>query len=110
MVIENVGEATWEISEKACVGGGRIVVCGATSGTRPPIDLQRLFIRQLSVIGVTIGNFEEFRTLIDALDRKLFEPVFDSVIGLEDVPDGLRRLDSGQQTGKIGVRIERSIE
>ena len=74
VVIENVGESTWDTSLKAAVGGGRIVVCGATSGPNPKADLQRVFIRQLQIIGVTIGNFEEFRTLIDAAERKLFVP------------------------------------
>lgn len=105
VVIENVGEATWPISLRAVVGGGRIVVCGATTGPNPKADLQRVFIRQLHIIGVTIGNMEEFRTLIDAAERKLFTPLFDSVVSLDDVPKGLSRLESGQHTGKIGVRV-----
>jgi NADPH:quinone reductase-like Zn-dependent oxidoreductase len=105
VVLENVGEATWDISMKACVGGGRIVVCGATTGPNPRADLQRLFIRQLHVIGVTIGNFEEFRTLIDAAERKLFVPHIDRVYPLEQVPDALRYMDAGAQTGKIGIAV-----
>ncbi|MBS28715.1 MAG: NADPH:quinone reductase [Alphaproteobacteria bacterium] len=109
VVIENVGEATWETSMRAAVGGGRIVVCGATSGPNPKADLQRLFIRQLQVIGVTIGNFDEFRTLIDAAERKLFVPHFDSVYGLEEVPAALRKLDAGDHVGKIGVTVDASL-
>jgi NADPH:quinone reductase-like Zn-dependent oxidoreductase len=105
VVIENVGEATWDISMKAVVGGGKIVVCGATSGPNPKADLQRLFIRQLQIIGVTIGNFEEFRTLIDAAERKLFVPHIDRVFPLEQVPDALRYMDAGEQTGKIGITV-----
>jgi NADPH:quinone reductase-like Zn-dependent oxidoreductase len=105
VVIENVGEATWDISMKAVVGGGKIVVCGATSGPNPKADLQRLFIRQISIIGVTIGNFEEFRTMIDAAERKLFVPHVDRVFPLEQVPDALRYVDAGAQTGKIGIAV-----
>lgn len=105
VVIENVGEATWDTSLKAAVGGGKIVVCGATTGPNPKADLQRVFIRQLQIVGVTIGNFEEFRTLIDAAERKLFVPHFDGVYDLEDTPSALERLESGQQTGKIGIRV-----
>jgi len=105
VVIENVGEATWDTSLKAAVGGGRIVVCGATSGPNPKADLQRVFIRQLHIIGVTIGNFEEFRTLIDAAERKLFVPHIDRVYPLERAPEALRHLESGAQTGKIGIVV-----
>ncbi len=106
VVIENVGAATWDTSLKATVGGGRIVVFGATTGANPKADLQRVFIRQLQILGATIGNFEEFRTLIDAAERKLFTPVFDSTVALEEVPAGLARLEAGEQTGKIGVTVD----
>ncbi len=105
VVVENVGEATWDLSLKAAVGGGRIVVCGATSGPNPKADLQRVFIRQLSIIGVTIGNFEEFRSLIDAAERKLFVPHVDRVFPLEQVPAALRYMDEGAQTGKIAISV-----
>lgn len=105
VVIENVGEATWDTSLKSAVGGGRIVVCGATTGPNPKADLQRVFIRQLRIIGVTVGNFEEFRTLIDAAERGLFVPHIDRVYPLEQAPEALRALDAGQQTGKIGIAV-----
>lgn len=79
VVIENVGEATWDTSLKSAVGGGRIVVCGATTGPNPTADLQRVFIRQLQIIGVAIGNFDEFRTLIDTAERELLVPHIDRV-------------------------------
>ena len=77
---------------------------GATTGPNPKADLQRVFIRQLQIIGVTIGNFEEFRTLIDAATRRLFVPHIDRVYPLEAVPEALRYLASGAQTGKISSR------
>ncbi len=110
VVIENVGEATWNTSLKAATGGGRIIVFGSTTGPNPPADLQRVFIRQLKIIGVTIGNFEEFRTLIDAAERKLFVPVFDSIVSLEQIPQALAKMDAGQQTGKIGVKVNPDLE
>ena len=109
VVIENVGADTWATSLKALVGGGRLVVFGATTGPNPPADLQRVFIRQLHIVGVTIGNFEEFRTLVDAAGRKLFVPVIDRVVPLEEVPEGLAYLESGRQTGKIAVAVDPAL-
>jgi D-arabinose 1-dehydrogenase-like Zn-dependent alcohol dehydrogenase len=80
-------------------------VCGATTGGNPSADLQRVFIRQLKIFGATIGNFEEFRTLISAAERKLFKPIFDEVFPLEEARRALEKLDAGQQTGKLGLKI-----
>jgi NADPH:quinone reductase-like Zn-dependent oxidoreductase len=55
-VLETVGEATWEHSLKALEPGGVVVVSGATSGPNPPADLNRVFFRQLEVVGSTMGT------------------------------------------------------
>ncbi|HVQ89349.1 MAG TPA: zinc-binding dehydrogenase, partial [Actinomycetes bacterium] len=55
-VMESVGEATWSHSLKSLRPGGRIVVCGSTSGPNPPADLARVFFLQLSIIGSTMGT------------------------------------------------------
>ena len=39
VVVEHVGEATWARSYASARFGGRIVVCGATSGPNPPAAL-----------------------------------------------------------------------
>jgi len=106
VVVENVGEATWSTSLKCVVRGGRIVVCGATTGAHPSADLQRIFIRQLHIIGSTLGNHEEFRALILAAERKQFVPVIDKVYPFEQARDGFAYLDSGAQHGKLVLRVE----
>jgi len=105
VVIENVGQQTWPVSMKCVIRGGRIICCGATTGSAPSADLQRIFIRQLQIKGATIGNFEEFRTLINAAERHLFEPYFDQIYSLEEAPAALQRLDRGEQLGKMGLKV-----
>ena len=61
MVIDSVGEASWGESLRSLRRGGRLVTCGATTGSNPPADLQRLFIRQLEIYGSTGGSLSEFR-------------------------------------------------
>ncbi len=105
VVVENVGEATWPITLKSVIRGGRVVVCGATSGPHPSAELQRVFIRQLHIIGSTLGNHEEFRTLILAAERGEFSPVIDKTYDFEHAPEALTYLASGQQQGKLVLRI-----
>lgn len=104
-VIENVGEATWPISLRCVVRGGRIVTCGATTGPNPKADLQRIFIRQLRILGSTLGTQDEFRALLLAAERKQFEPVFDRVYPFNQVREALDDLENARQFGKLVLRL-----
>lgn len=105
LVIENVGEAVWSAAMKSLVRGGRLVTCGATTGDQPPADLRRIFIRQLQIIGSTLGDFDEFRDLLALVERTELKPVIDSEYALADIHAALSRLESGQQFGKVAIRI-----
>jgi NADPH:quinone reductase-like Zn-dependent oxidoreductase len=50
LVVDTVGAATWPHSLRSLRPGGRIVSAGATTGSDTPLDLQRIFYRQLSII------------------------------------------------------------
>ncbi|RBP00239.1 NADPH:quinone reductase-like Zn-dependent oxidoreductase [Roseiarcus fermentans] len=105
VVIENVGKAVWPTAMKALVRGGRLVTCGATTGGDPSADLQRLFIRQLTVFGSTLGNRAELSDLIAFIGDKKLTPHIDRTFALADIAAGLDVLESGKQFGKIGLRI-----
>ena len=66
-VMETIGEATWSHSLKSLKPGGKLVVCGATSGPNPPADLNRVFFLQLQVLGSTMGTKAELAELISFL-------------------------------------------
>ena len=106
VVIENVGAAVWSAAMKSLVRGGRLVTCGATSGDQPPADLRRIFIRQLQILGSTLGDYAEFRDLLAFVERQAIVPVIDSVFPLERIHDALNRLESGAQFGKVGLDLQ----
>jgi len=105
VVIENVGAVVWSAAMKSLVRGGRLVTCGATSGDQPPADLRRIFIRQLQILGSTLGDFSEFRDLLDFVERHKVKPVIDSTYPLVRIHEALDRLESGQQFGKIALEL-----
>lgn len=106
VVVENIGEAVWSSAMKSLVRGGRLVTCGATSGGQPSADLQRLFIRQLQIIGSTSGNAAEFRELLAYMERHKLVPVIDSVFSLADIHAALNYLESGnEKMGKVGLTL-----
>lgn len=105
LVIDNVGEKTWNSSMRAVRRGGSIVTCGATTGSHPSADLQRLFIRQISVHGTTMGSLEEFRRLIAAFEAGAIKPFIDSVFPLAEAAKAMERLEHPDRLGKVMIRI-----
>jgi NADPH:quinone reductase-like Zn-dependent oxidoreductase len=103
MVIDSVGEASWGESLRSLRRGGRLVTCGATTGSNPPADLQRLFIRQLEIYGSTGGSLGEFRQLLDVFNRGLVKPVVDVTFEMANIRSAFEHLASGAQFGKISL-------
>jgi NADPH:quinone reductase-like Zn-dependent oxidoreductase len=103
MVIDSVGEASWGESLRSLRRGGRLVTCGATTGSNPPADLQRLFIRQLEIYGSTGGSLSEFRQLLDVFNRGLVKPVVDATFRMADIRSAFEHLASGAQFGKVSL-------
>jgi NADPH:quinone reductase-like Zn-dependent oxidoreductase len=100
VVIESVGPATWEQSVRALAPGGRLVVCGGTSGPQVTLNLPRLFFKQFEIIGSSMGSYQEFHDLTGLVAAGLRIDI-DEVLPLEDYPSALERLEKGEQLGKI---------
>jgi len=100
-VIESVGAATWEHSLRALRPGGRVVVCGATSGASPSADLNRVFFLELSVVGSTMGTRDELVRLVRLLEATGVRPRIDSTFALSHARAAFERLASGEAFGKV---------
>ncbi len=105
VVFENVGAAVWDSALRSLVRGGRLVTCGATTGDQPGADLRRLFIRQLRVIGSTLGNLDELRQLTAFCAQRQLRPLIGHTLGLQDLHAGLEMLERGEQFGKIAIDL-----
>ena len=100
-VMETVGQATWAHSLRALKPGGRIVVCGATSGAVPPADLNRVFFLQLSVVGSTMGSRDQLGRLLRFCEQTGVRPAIDRVLPLSEAASGFAALISGDVFGKV---------
>jgi NADPH:quinone reductase-like Zn-dependent oxidoreductase len=105
VVIDSVGEATWERSLRALGKRGRLVTCGGTSGPMVQTDVRRLFWNQWTIMGSTMGNDAEFDAVVQLFRAGRLAPVVDSVFTLEDGRRGYERLASGEQFGKVVLRV-----
>jgi NADPH:quinone reductase-like Zn-dependent oxidoreductase len=103
VVVESVGPATWDRSVRALVPGGRLAVCGGTSGSTVELNLPRLFFKQIEIIGSTMASYQEFDEVTQVIGQGA--PVHvDEVFDFADYPAALERLRAGQQLGKIVLR------
>jgi len=105
VVVETVGEATWDRSLAAAGYEGRVVVCGATSGHSPPARLYRLWWKQLVVYGSTMGTASDFEGAYELLRNGQARVHVDSVFPLAEAAKAHERLESGGQFGKVVLRI-----
>ncbi|HZQ78117.1 MAG TPA: zinc-binding dehydrogenase [Acidimicrobiia bacterium] len=105
VVIETVGEATWAHSMKSLNQAGRIVVAGATTGANPSADLNRLFYREIAVMGSAMGTLDEFKTLCAFVEQADIHPPISAVYdGVDQVADAMRVLEAGEQFGKLVIK------
>ena len=105
VVVDDVGEATWKRTLDAARPEGRIVVCGATTGPNPPAALHRVWWKQLSILGSSMGTPEDFRHVYDLVAAGTIRPKVDRVYPLAEARAAHERLEAGEQLGKIVLSI-----
>ena len=105
VVVDSVGERTWAKSLRALRRGGRMVVCGATTGPMVDIDLRRLFWHQWTLMGSTMGSRREYREIVRLAGLGHLWPVVDRVVPLTDAVDAFHRLENGEQFGKLVIEV-----
>ena len=101
IVVEHVGEATWERSVRSLARGGRLVTCGATTGPKAAVNLQHLFARQLSLLGSYMGESRELLRVAPLFFEGRVRPVVDQVLPLQEAATAHQRLEDGTPFGKI---------
>src|SRR5207248_1388260 len=105
VVVETVGDATWRTSLDLAARNGRVTVCGATTGPNPPAALHRVWWKQLTILGSTMGTNADFAGAFDLVTSGRALPVIDEVLPLEEIRAAHERLEAGAQLGKIVLSI-----
>ena len=105
VVVEHVGEATWKSSLQAVRIGGRIAVCGATTGPNPPAQLHRVWWKQLTIVGSTMGTRGDFEAVYELVKNGRARPAVDTVFPLTDARAAHERMEAGEHFGKIVLTV-----
>ena len=105
VALDTVGAATWPVDFAAVRRGGRIVLCGVTSGATAQTDLRALYWNQLTILGSTMGSQEDFRQMLRAVMAARLKPVLDSAESLAAAKEAMARMESGEQFGEIVLSL-----
>lgn len=105
VVVDSVGEATWETGLRTLAPGGRVVTCGATSGPKVTTDLRRVFWYHYTLMGSTMGNAREFAEIVRLLGTGALRPVVDSVTPIREARRAFQRMAAGDHFGKLVLEI-----
>ncbi len=102
--IDSIGKAVHLACIKSLARGGVFITCGATTGGDALTDLTRIFWNQLSIVGSTMGNMQEFREVIALFRSGAISPVIDQVFEARNGRAAYERLEAQDQFGKIVIR------
>lgn len=100
-VIDTVGEPTWELSLRAVRVGGTVVVAGATGGMNPPAQLNRIYYRNVTVAGSSMGSLAELRRLVELCATGRLQPLIGSTHPMEEADEAFREMATGELRGKV---------
>jgi NADPH:quinone reductase-like Zn-dependent oxidoreductase len=105
LIVDSVGEQSWRTSLRSLRRGGRLLVCGATTGPTVSLDLRRLFWHQWSILGSTLGSRREYAEIVRLAGEGKLWPVIDRVVPWDRALSAVERLTRGEQTGKLVIEV-----
>ncbi|MCF2519832.1 zinc-binding dehydrogenase [Dyadobacter sp. CY351] len=105
VIIDSAGGAGFAKLIDIAAPGARICFYGGGTGNITDIVPAKVFFKQLNIIGTTMGTESEFQEMISFVEEKEIIPIIDTVFPLDQAEKALRLMDSGQQFGKIVLKI-----
>ncbi len=81
--------------------GGRIVFFGATTGDPAGFNAPKVFFRQISLLGTTMGSPADFAGMVQLVEARRIVPIVDTVLPLDHAEEAMRRLESPARFGKV---------
>ncbi len=106
VIVDSVGQATFSKSLDVLNAGGRLVTFGTTTGPTTELDIRKLYHKQLSVLGTTMGSPQEFAQMLRAVSAGQIQPIVDRIFSLSDAAQAHHSMEQQEQFGKLVLRIE----
>ncbi len=105
MLVESIGQATFNKSLEIIRKGGTIVTFGATTEDEVTIDIRKFFYGQYNLLGSTMGSVEEFKEMIQFIEKHNIRPEVDRMFNISEYKEAFSYLRDTKNFGKIGFTI-----
>jgi len=105
VVVEHVGQATWERSILCMAHRGRLVTCGATTGPNAATDLRHLFAKQLTLYGSYMGSKGELLEAATHFFAGRLRPVVHASLPLSEARRAHEMREASEHFGKIVLSV-----
>jgi NADPH:quinone reductase-like Zn-dependent oxidoreductase len=105
IVFEHSGEQSWPHSLRSLKKGGKIVICGSTTGPKVGLDLRHIYIKHQQIIGSTMGNRKDLSELTSLMEDGKIKPIIGSSLSYKDIQQAHQILENNQQMGKVVVNF-----
>jgi NADPH:quinone reductase-like Zn-dependent oxidoreductase len=105
IVIDNIGDVTFNKSIRLLRAGGQLITCGATSGSKIELNLANIFWKNLQIKGSTMSNQGEFRAVMRLVFEGKLKPIIDKIFPFNKVKDAEKYLSEGKQFGKVLLKV-----
>lgn len=104
VIIDSAGGAGFESLVDLAAPGGRIAFFGATCGNPGVLPMRKIFWRQLSLLGTTMGSPSDWATMLAAVSRHQVRPVVSEVFRFDRAAEAFALMERGGQFGKIVLK------
>jgi NADPH:quinone reductase-like Zn-dependent oxidoreductase len=107
LIVDSAGGAGFGDLIDVAAPGGRIVFYGATRGNVPDLAVRKVFWRQISLLGSTMGSAVDWSAMLSFVSLHRIKPVVSAVFPMTNGAGAFELMEQGGQFGKIVVEINR---
>lgn len=106
VILDHLGGEPFEQAIVAVRWGGRVVICGATTGFTPHVDLRQIFFRQVQVLGSTMASKSRLLEALPLVRSGRLRPIVDRVMPLWNAREAHEALEARKVFGKIVLEVD----
>ncbi|HEU5140188.1 MAG TPA: zinc-binding dehydrogenase [Bacillales bacterium] len=105
LTVDSIGGEVFDALVSLGKTGSRIVSFGATKGPIPKLVMPKIFLKEITIFGSTMGSPQEFQQMVELVEKHQIHPVIDETYTLEEAADAQSRMENGENFGKIILTI-----
>lgn len=105
LIVDSAGGDNYDHLVELASPGGRIVNYGATVGLTRKLDLFKVFWKQLTLRGSTMGSPVDFEAMLRFIEKHRLKPMIETEMPLAEAQKALTAMKHSPQFGKFVLRV-----